>query len=76
VKRALETAASLATIAAPIVQEIAAITPNTTVAEVAQAYAKYGVAVFLHDSRQRTQCVGQRVAESRDGAAAGQAACG
>ena len=42
-KHALETAASLVSIAAPIIQEIAAITPNKTVAEVAQAYAKYGV---------------------------------
>src|SRR5215467_13720601 len=46
VKRALETAASLVTVAAPIVQEIAAITPNRTVGEIAQAYAKYGVPFF------------------------------
>jgi hypothetical protein len=42
-KRALETAASLVTIAAPIVREIAVVTPNKRVAEIAQAYAKYGV---------------------------------
>ena len=43
VKQALEAAASLVTIAAPIVQEIAALTPNRTVQEIEAAYAKYAV---------------------------------
>src|SRR5262245_58036477 len=42
-KQALETAASLVSIAAPIVQEISAITPNRTVQEIEAAYAKYAV---------------------------------
>ena len=45
VETALKTAASLAPIALPIVQEIAILVPNKTVDEVLAAYTKYGVPV-------------------------------
>jgi hypothetical protein len=44
-KAALEQAVALIPKAAPIVADIAAITPNRTVAQVAAAYAKYAVPV-------------------------------
>lgn len=42
-RKALETAASLVSLAAPIVESIAALTPNRTDDEVIAAYNKYGV---------------------------------
>jgi hypothetical protein len=44
-KAALQTAAELATIALPIVQQINTLAPNKTVTEVLYAYNKYGVPV-------------------------------
>jgi hypothetical protein len=42
-KAALQQAASLVAIAAPIVQEIGMLAPNKTVSEIEAAYQKYGV---------------------------------
>lgn len=43
VEAAFSTVAQIVQIAQPIVQEIAALTPNRTVQEIATAYAQYGV---------------------------------